>query len=237
MESKENTHMLNDDAFIKNEALVSKDDKKFVSKAVAFVIGHCRNGFVPLCASVATLLQEQERLKQEVALLKQEIKQLNHPGVRNCSSVESDFVGITCDKLKHNNAICRVHPLQSKNKDLLVSAEYQESTNDEKTYTPTIKFLADCLCDKCCNSTENCLFLTPPISKGNIVIISGEIIGTVCYVGHLDSDQQSSDIYVGLHLDEPVGNSNGCINGKVYFSTRNNHGIFVPLSFIRCIVN
>lgn len=56
------------------------------------------------------------------------------------------------------------------------------------------------MCDTCVNDVDD-LPLSPPLKKGDKVVISGELMGTVCYIGHVDK-LSFPEIYVGLHLDE-----------------------------------
>ncbi|XP_076370036.1 uncharacterized protein LOC143256557 [Tachypleus tridentatus] len=50
------------------------EERKFASRAVAFVIKNSRKGIVPLCVSVAALLQERENLKKQVRDLKKKVQ-------------------------------------------------------------------------------------------------------------------------------------------------------------------
>ncbi|XP_013781180.1 uncharacterized protein LOC106465499 [Limulus polyphemus] len=52
------------------------EERKFASRAVAFVIKNSRKGIVPLCVSVAALLQEKENLKKQVRDLKKKVQGL-----------------------------------------------------------------------------------------------------------------------------------------------------------------
>ncbi|XP_065913818.1 uncharacterized protein [Dysidea avara] len=52
---------------------------------------------------------------------------------------------------------------------------------------------------------------------GDRVLVDGYLPGVVKYVGDLDSDFINSQVYVGVKLDDPVGDSDGIINGKRYF--------------------
>ncbi|GFS89185.1 CAP-Gly domain-containing protein [Nephila pilipes] len=99
------------------ETVISKDDKistaeeeidkKFVSQAVAFVIGHTRNGFVALCASVATLLKEQAKLKLENESLKQQISLLQCKQSENFNSESKSILSETnqCEHLFPNGTL------------------------------------------------------------------------------------------------------------------------------------
>lgn len=54
--------------------------------------------------------------------------------------------------------------------------------------------------------------------------------GFIRYLGHLDSDDQSSTVFVGLELASADGTCDGSHNGKQYFCCKKNHGIFVPVT-------
>lgn len=58
--------------------------------------------------------------------------------------------------------------------------------------------------------------------------------GTVRYVGETDFAQGE---WVGLELDRPDGKNNGELNGRVYFTCADNHGLFVKRSQIRGVLS
>ena len=51
-------------------------------------------------------------------------------------------------------------------------------------------------------------------------------VGIVKYIGPIQEKKTEGD-YVGLELEKPIGKNNGTHNGKVYFTTKPNHGIFL----------
>lgn len=65
--------------------------------------------------------------------------------------------------------------------------------------------------------------------------------GTVAYVG---ATLFASGKWVGVILDEPKGKNDGTVQGKAYFTCKENHGIFVRQSQVRththernCVLN
>ncbi|XP_055951588.1 uncharacterized protein LOC129987656 [Argiope bruennichi] len=197
-------------------------DKKFVSQAVAFVIGHTRNGFVALCASVATLLKEQAKLKSENESLKQQINQLQH-------KLESERFDLQKKYILSDHNECK---LPSFNEQFPFDLSKMKRKGVQgRGY----KALSGCICNSCANILENTDILIAPLKKGERVIISGEISGTVCYVGHVES-LSFPEIFIGLYLDEAVGDTNGCVGKKRYFSVPYGYGMFAPLWNVCCII-
>ncbi|GFX30570.1 CAP-Gly domain-containing protein [Trichonephila clavipes] len=216
------------------ETVISKDDKistaeeeidkKFVSQAVAFVIGHTRNGFVALCASVATLLKEQAKLKLENESLKQQISLLQ------CK--QSENYDLENKSVLSNNSECE-HLFSDKTYlDTPKLTRLKRKDFQQKGY----RALKGCICNSCTNVTEIIKILSAPLKKGDRVVISGEISGTVCYVGHVET-LTFPDIFIGLYLDEPVGDTNGSIGKKRYFSVPQGYGLFAPLWNVCCIID
>ncbi|XP_064474852.1 CAP-Gly domain-containing linker protein 2-like [Ornithodoros turicata] len=100
------------------------------------------------------------------------------------------------------------------------------------TETVTTLPLDGCLCSACKNSTP------PYFSLGstwmNVTVILPRMwdnVGVVRYVGHLDCSSPCK-LWAGVRLDEPVGWTDGSLQGERYFTCEPNHGIFVPLSRI-----
>jgi len=64
--------------------------------------------------------------------------------------------------------------------------------------------------------------------NGDVVLINAEIgLGIVRYVGVVE---WSSEVYMGVELGEPIGNTNGTQGSRKYFTVQDNHGLFLPLS-------
>ena len=57
-------------------------------------------------------------------------------------------------------------------------------------------------------------------------MIRGEQLGTVKYIGKLEFDHLDR-VFIGVHLDVPVGITDGALRGKRYFQCPANHGVFV----------
>ncbi|GBM95524.1 hypothetical protein AVEN_44996-1 [Araneus ventricosus] len=197
-------------------------DKKFVSQAVAFVIGHTRNGFVALCASVATLLKEQAKLKSENESLKHQISQVQF-------KLESEKLAFERERSLSEN---REYKLPSVDESF--HSEWPKIKRKDLQHRG-YKALRGCICSSCANILENADVLSAPLRKGERVVISGEICGTVCYVGHVES-LSFPEIFIGLYLDEAVGDTNGSVGKKRYFSVPQGYGLFAPLWNVCCIL-
>ncbi|XP_065834278.1 uncharacterized protein [Oscarella lobularis] len=74
---------------------------------------------------------------------------------------------------------------------------------------------------------------------GDRVIIKGERSGTVKYIGKLDGapSTSASDVFLGIHLDQPIGLHNGTFQGKRYFTCPARHGAFLNVKDVVCVVN
>lgn len=67
-----------------------------------------------------------------------------------------------------------------------------------------------------------------PVKVGSLVEVIGKgQRGTVAYVG---ATLFASGKWVGVILDEPKGKNDGTVQGKSYFTCKENHGIFVRQS-------
>jgi HAMP domain-containing protein len=60
--------------------------------------------------------------------------------------------------------------------------------------------------------------------------------GIVKYVGKIDSEFIDNRVYVGVKLDEPVGDTDGLVRGKRYFTCPAKHGKVVRLSNVVAIL-
>lgn len=70
-----------------------------------------------------------------------------------------------------------------------------------------------------------------PVKVGCLVEVIGKgQRGTVAYVG---ATLFASGKWVGVILDEPKGKNDGTVQGKSYFTCKENHGIFVRQSQVR----
>ncbi|XP_077869196.1 uncharacterized protein LOC144360308 [Saccoglossus kowalevskii] len=76
-----------------------------------------------------------------------------------------------------------------------------------------------------------------PIELDDHVVVRGERTGHARYIGHLDNVGTTHVVYVGLQLDAPVGRHDGFLNGKRYFWCHRNHGVFLPMQDIICVLN
>ncbi|CAH1789280.1 unnamed protein product, partial [Owenia fusiformis] len=70
------------------------------------------------------------------------------------------------------------------------------------------------------------------------VVVRGDRTGKVRYIGHLENVGKSvnNSIFIGLELDAPVGRHDGILNGKRYFQCAQDHGVFVPIQDVVCLV-
>jgi len=77
---------------------------------------------------------------------------------------------------------------------------------------------------------------------GDRVVLSGDRSGIIRWIGKLDSDYVTSEVFVGVQLDEPIGAHNGVFRGKRYFLCPDQHGVFVSKKVLlyvksRCELN
>ncbi|XP_071511436.1 uncharacterized protein [Diadema antillarum] len=63
------------------------------------------------------------------------------------------------------------------------------------------------------------------------------LTGIVKFVGKIDKEPVDHRIKVGLRLDEPVGDTDGIINGKRYFHANKRHGKVVSITDIFLVLN
>lgn len=68
-------------------------------------------------------------------------------------------------------------------------------------------------------------------SIGDHIVVRSHLTGTVKYVGPVNGEEA----YIGLHLDSPVGNHSGSLDGVHYFSCPPNYGAFVHIDDVLCI--
>lgn len=71
---------------------------------------------------------------------------------------------------------------------------------------------------------------------GDRVLVHGETAGVVRYVGDLDSGYTNDQVYVGVKLDDPVGEHDGVYMDKRFFKCPSRHGIIVPIEAIHVLV-
>lgn len=72
--------------------------------------------------------------------------------------------------------------------------------------------------------------LLPNLPVGCRVIVEGDKHGTLKYKGRIKS---RDSFWVGVELDEPVGNNDGSVDGIEYFSCAINYGLFVSLDKVK----
>lgn len=68
-------------------------------------------------------------------------------------------------------------------------------------------------------------------SIGDHVVVRSHLTGTVKYIGPVNGEESC----IGLHLDSPVGNHSGSLDGVHYFSCPPNYGVFVHIEDVLCI--
>ncbi|XP_015930705.2 dynactin subunit 1 [Parasteatoda tepidariorum] len=71
-----------------------------------------------------------------------------------------------------------------------------------------------------------------PKVGSRVEILGKDVKGRVAYVG---STQFSTGKWFGVVLDEAKGKNNGCVQGRVYFTCQDNHGIFVRQTQLQVI--
>ncbi|RXM99359.1 Cytochrome b reductase 1 [Acipenser ruthenus] len=67
------------------------------------------------------------------------------------------------------------------------------------------------------------------------VLLERKLKGVVRYIGFL-ATTNTKEIFVGVELDRPCGESDGEMYGKRYFTCKPNHGTFTPISDIQKLV-
>eukprot|EP01084_Bolivina_argentea_P063081 115233_1 len=74
---------------------------------------------------------------------------------------------------------------------------------------------------------------------GSAVELQDGLKGVIRYIGKLKSSngKNKKGIFYGVELSAPKGKNDGFVNGKTYFMTKPNHGIFVKLSKIKCSIS
>ena len=60
--------------------------------------------------------------------------------------------------------------------------------------------------------------------------------GVVRYMGVMDSKFEDGELFAGIKLDDPVGEHDGVVKGKRYFSCPDKHGIMVPASHVAMLL-
>jgi len=63
-------------------------------------------------------------------------------------------------------------------------------------------------------------------------VIGKDVVGTIAYIG---ATQFAAGKWIGLVLDEPKGKNDGSVQGKTYFSCKENHGMFVRQTQIKVL--
>ena len=78
--------------------------------------------------------------------------------------------------------------------------------------------------------------LLPRVCIGHKVYVRNEkrMVGILKFVGIVHFEQ-GSDCWYGIELDEPFGQNNGCIDGRKYFHSAHQHGIFCQANQIRSV--
>ncbi|EGD83194.1 hypothetical protein PTSG_03825 [Salpingoeca rosetta] len=82
------------------------------------------------------------------------------------------------------------------------------------------------------------------VRVGDRVLVRGPLVdgvvkqytGVVKYVGRLDSEVIDYNIYAGLKMDDPIGDTDGLFKGKRYFRCPERHGRFVAVGDIISVV-
>lgn len=69
---------------------------------------------------------------------------------------------------------------------------------------------------------------------GDRVVVHGDQLGIVKYIGKLEFDQLDR-MFIGIHLDIPLGITDGTVRGRRYFQCPPSHGVFVLPHNITCV--
>ena len=60
--------------------------------------------------------------------------------------------------------------------------------------------------------------------------------GVVRYMGVMDSKFEDGELFAGIKLDDPLGENDGVMRGKRYFSCPDKHGIMVPAANVAMLL-
>jgi peptidoglycan hydrolase CwlO-like protein len=74
------------------------------------------------------------------------------------------------------------------------------------------------------------------IKKSKFDLEPQKLTGIVKYIGNVDSEFIDDRIYVGVKLDEPVGNTDGIYKGKKYFDCPANHGRMLRVTSVLAVM-
>eukprot|EP00043_Microstomoeca_roanoka_P011055 m.104344 g.104344 ORF g.104344 m.104344 type:complete len:796 (-) comp15075_c1_seq1:852-3239(-) len=66
-----------------------------------------------------------------------------------------------------------------------------------------------------------------PFRVGDRVVLTHDRTGVIRWIGRFDSSFVTSHIHIGVQLDDPIGEHDGILNGKRYFTCPELHGVFV----------
>ena len=75
------------------------------------------------------------------------------------------------------------------------------------------------------------------LKAGDRVLVDGQWPGFVRYIGNLDGSYISSDVFIGIKLDDPVGEHDGILDGKRYFRCPDKHGVIVPRKRVSLVLS
>ena len=98
-----------------------------------------------------------------------------------------------------------------------------------------------CVCVCVCVRVCVCVCLADRSSVPRLFVSSnflfGMCAGFVRYIGDLDGSYISSDLFVGIKLDDPVGEHDGILDGKRYFKCPDGHGVIVPRKRVSVVLS
>ena len=63
------------------------------------------------------------------------------------------------------------------------------------------------------------------------------ILGTCKYVGPIQVTYATTEIFVGVELDEKLTQNNGKFGSQIYFNCPMGHGLMVPIDKVRTVAN
>ncbi|XP_078492970.1 uncharacterized protein LOC104266347 isoform X2 [Ciona intestinalis] len=75
------------------------------------------------------------------------------------------------------------------------------------------------------------------LQQNDQVMVRGSKTGIVRYIGHLDGVGTPSVVYIGLELNSAAGKHDGYLYGKRYFFCTQDHGIFLPIQDVLCVIS
>lgn len=236
---------------LKNELITLRNEIESLKKKEATVFPTISEGQPTASQTVTSLAKQLEQQSKGKTSLpgpstQREAEDLSHenelphiPQARNHGQAVDNKPRVSC------------HPHQRRKGFRPFSSPYKVSPNPQSHLQPIrpIDMYSQCKCRGCVQAVSEekevlCGQHATDIGKkhrkrpeilpciGDHVVVRSHLTGVVRYIGPVGGKKQS---YVGLHLDSPVGNNNGSVDGVQYFSCPPSYGALVPVDEILCV--